>query len=240
MMNAFCSALSVPANGPSVVSSSVFGSTTLTAAIGLRTAASGFLVLGSTKRSRLYLATSALNGEPSWNLTFSRSLKRHVVSLGVSHDVARAGIGASCGSSVTSVSNIAFIMLREKALVVTSGSSDSASTPSTNVASPVAAAAGLAAGAVVAAGAAGAVVAAGAAGAVVDLGAAGALVGAAAGAAVGVTAGATPQALNKPVTPAPKPSSPARRRNSRRLLARFARLLDMGDQNTCPVDQRAV
>src|ERR1700716_2844392 len=139
IMNPFCSAVSVAANGPSVVSSSVASSTTLTAVIGFRTAASGFLVLGSTNRSRLYLATLALNGEPSWNFTPWRSLKRQVVSLGVSHDVAKAGWGASFGSSTTSVSKIAFIMLRENALVVTNGSSDSASTPSTSVASPLAA-----------------------------------------------------------------------------------------------------
>src|SRR6266566_26332 len=150
MMNAFWSAVSVAAKGPSVVSSSVASSTTLTAVIGFRTAASGFLVFGSTNRSRLYLATVAVNGELSWNLTPWRSLKRQVVSLGVSHDVASAGWGASLGSSTTSVSKIAFIMLREKALVVTSGSSDSASTPSTSVASLVAvglAAAGAAVGA---------------------------------------------------------------------------------------------
>src|SRR5437667_7704498 len=147
IMNAFWSAVSVAAKGPSVVNSRVASSTTLTVVIGFKTAASGFLVFGSTNRSRLYLATVALNGEPSWNFTPWRSLKRQVVSLGVSHDVASAGWGASFGSSTTSVSNIAFIMLREKALVVTSGSSDSASTPSTSVASPVAAGAGLAAGA---------------------------------------------------------------------------------------------
>src|SRR5712691_9442878 len=156
IMNAFWSAVSVAAKGPSVVNSSVASSRTLTAVIGFRTAASGFLVFGSTNRSRLYLATVALNGEPSWNFTPWRSLKRQVVSLGVSHDVASAGWGASFGSSTTSVSNIAFIMLREKALVVTSGSSDSASTPSTSVASPLAARAGFAAGAATVAGTAGA------------------------------------------------------------------------------------
>src|SRR6267378_2980201 len=99
IMNAFWSAVSVAAKGPSVVSSSVASSTTLTAVIGFKTAASGFLVFGSTKRSRLYLATVALNGEPSWNFTPWRSLKRQEVSLGVSHDVASAGWGASAGCS---------------------------------------------------------------------------------------------------------------------------------------------
>src|SRR5437899_1965601 len=167
IMKAFWSAVSVAAKGPSVVSSSVASSTNLTALIGFRTAASGFLVFGSTNRSRLYLATVALNGEPSWNFTPWRSLKRQVVSLGVSHDVASAGWGASFGSSTTSVSNIAFIMLREKALVVTSGSSDSASTPSTSVASPVGADTGLpcACGTDVAAAGAGAAVGAAGAGA---------------------------------------------------------------------------
>src|SRR3954453_17727109 len=160
MMNAFWIAGSVPANGPALVSSSVESSMALTAVIGFRTAASGFFVFGSTKRSRLYLATSALKGEPSWNLTPWRSLKRHVVSFTVSQDTASAGWGTSCGSSATSVSKMAFIMLRENALVVTRGSSDSASTPSTRVASPVAGAAGAAAGLGAAVGA-GAVVGAG-------------------------------------------------------------------------------
>src|SRR3954454_1146588 len=178
MMKAFWSAVSVPAKGPSVVSSRVASSTTLTAVIGFRTAASGFFVFGSTKRSRLYLATSALKGEPSWNLTPWRSLKRHVVSFTVSQDTASAGWGTSCGSSATSVSKMAFIMLRENALVVTRGSSDSASTPSTRVASPVAGAAGAAAGLGAAVGAGAAVAAGAAAAAVVGLAAAaGAVVG---------------------------------------------------------------
>ena len=103
------------------------------------------------------------------------------------------------------------IMLRENALVVTIGSSDSASTPSTRVASPVA---GFAA-------AAGRVVGA-AAGAWVGF-AAGAVVGAAAAGAAVAGAGAAVVAAGTPGPHAdrrlvPSPSSPATRMNARRLV----------------------
>src|ERR1700704_1531212 len=106
----------------------VDASTTLTDVTGFSTPACGFLVAGSTYRSRLNLAASALNGEPSWNFTPCRNLNRQVVSVGESHASARPGCGAKLVSKTTSVSKIVFMMLSENALVVTCGSRVSAST----------------------------------------------------------------------------------------------------------------
>ena len=50
-------------------------------------------------RSKVKTTSSAVKGEPSWNLTPGRSLNSHTVSLIVFHAVARAGTG-NCLSSL--------------------------------------------------------------------------------------------------------------------------------------------
>ena len=86
--------------GAPVVMRKVSGSTISSAVICRVTSVKGDGLFGTlAARSKVKTTSSAVKGEPSWNLTPGRSLNSHTVSLSVFQETARPGIG-SCLSSL--------------------------------------------------------------------------------------------------------------------------------------------
>src|SRR5919201_1308642 len=87
-------------------------------------------------RSNVKRTASALNGVPSWNLTFGRSLKRTRVGDMTSYDVASAGLTCIFSSSVSSPSSMLKYPQAPGAVVSRLGSSDTGSVGRTIVSVP--------------------------------------------------------------------------------------------------------
>src|SRR6266849_3751557 len=174
-----------------------------------------FCVSGATNRAKDHLTVLALKASPLWNLTPWRRWNTHVLSSGLSQEVANHGTILKFASRTTNWSYIEVCMPR--IAWIWKGSVVVMSAPWTTVSVPVAvdaAACGAGAGTVATAGLGAAVGAA--AGTAVATGA-GAVVAAGAGAVVAAGAAGAPgaHAASRPVA-APAPSRIENRRNSRR------------------------
>ncbi len=77
--------------GPSVLKRTVRSSTTSTLLILAWFPRAVIFFSGSRTRSNVALTSRAVNGLPSWNFTFGRSLTSQVVSSRVFHETARLG-----------------------------------------------------------------------------------------------------------------------------------------------------
>ena len=98
----YCSFSGHTASGAASTKSIVCSSTFLTAAS--PRSANERCDVGPCVRSIEKTASSAVNGEPSWNFTPRRSLKRQVVGLTICHDSASAGSSLNCSSRETRLS----------------------------------------------------------------------------------------------------------------------------------------
>src|ERR1700753_2594812 len=86
-------------NGPVVLIHTVVGSGACTDLVKPVTVlAESSLLLGSSRRSKLYLTSWEVSGEPSENLTPGRRWNVHLVSESCVHDCARSGCSFRCPS----------------------------------------------------------------------------------------------------------------------------------------------
>ena len=79
--------------------STVESSTTVTLLIAFKYSLAGVSRLGSSSRSRLTFTASALKGDPSWNRTPLRRLKRYFLPPSLAVQLV-ANPGANCGPPV--------------------------------------------------------------------------------------------------------------------------------------------